>query len=270
MKFAICNEIYHGWAVEDAMAHAARTGYDAIEIAPFTIANYVTQIPAARRQQLRDAAARNNIAICGIHWVLAHTEGMYLNHHDEAIRSRTSKYLCELVDFCSDLGGKIIVVGSPQQRSILPGVSPAQAWDWAMRTFRDPVKHAENRCVTLCMEPLAPTETNFINTASAAHLFTDQFHSGSFKIVLDVKAMCSEVKPVAQTIRESRGRFAHFHANDQNLRGPGFGETDFAPIAAALKETAYTGYVSVEVFKFEEGPELIATGSLDYLKRTFR
>jgi sugar phosphate isomerase/epimerase len=31
----------------------------------------------------------------------------------------------------------------------------------------------------------------------------------------------------------------------------------------------YQGYVSVEVFKFEEGPEAIATQSLDYLKKTF-
>ena len=269
MKFAICNEIYQGWAPEAAMVHAAQAGYDAIEIAPFTIANHVTEISAHRRQKLREAAARNNLAICGIHWVLVQTEGMYLNHPDEAVRARTAKYLCDLVDFCADLGGRVIVVGSPKQRNILPGVSPTQAWEWAARTFRDAVQRAEDRCVTLCIEPLAPSETDFINTANVAHLFAEQFHSGSFKIILDVKAMCSEAKPIPQIIRESKGRFAHFHANDKNLKGPGFGDVDFIPIAAALKETRYEGYVSVEVFKFEEGPEVIATGSLDYLKRTF-
>jgi len=269
MKFAICNEIYQGWTPEAAMVHAAQAGYDAIEIAPFTIANYVTDITAYRRQKLREAAARNNIAICGIHWVLVQAEGMYLNHSDETVRRRTSKYLCDLVDFCADIGGKIIVVGSPKQRNVLPGASPTQAWEWAARTFLDSVKHAESRCVTICLEPLAPSETDFINTANVAHLFTEQFHSGSFKIILDVKAMCTEAKPIPQIIRESRGRFAHFHANDKNLKGPGFGSVDFAPIAAALKETAYEGYVSVEVFKFDEGAEIIATGSLDYLKRTF-
>ena len=269
MKFAICNEIYQGWTPEAAMLHAAQIGYDAIEIAPFTIANYVTDITAYRRQKLREAAARNNIAICGIHWVLVQADGMYLNHSDESVRVRTSRYLCNLVDFCADIGGRIIVVGSPKQRNVLPGVSPTQAWDWATRTFRDAVKQAESRCVTICLEPLAPSETDFINTANVAHLFTEQFHSGSFKIVLDVKAMCTESKPIPQIIRESRGRFAHFHANDKNLKGPGFGSVDFTPIAAALKETAYEGYVSVEVFKFDEGPEVIATGSLDYLRRTF-
>jgi sugar phosphate isomerase/epimerase len=55
-----------------------------------------------------------------------------------------------------------------------------------------------------------------------------------------------------------------------NLKGPGFGDVDFVPIATALKDVKYDGYVSVEVFKFEEGAEAIATRSIDYLKKTFR
>ena len=81
--------------------------------------------------------------------------------------------------------------------------------------------------------------------------------------------MCSESKPPAQIIRESWPHFAHFHANDKNLKGPGFGEVDFRPIAESLHQAGYSGYVSVEVFNFDEGPEAIATRSLEYLKRVF-
>ena len=81
--------------------------------------------------------------------------------------------------------------------------------------------------------------------------------------------MCSEAKPIPQIIRESWPHFAYFHANDKNLKGPGFGDVDFKPIAAALQEVGYQGFVSVEVFNFDEGPEVIATRSLEYLKRTF-
>ena len=62
---------------------------------------------------------------------------------------------------------------------------------------------------------------------------------------------------------------AYFHANDRNLKGPGFGDVDFTPIAGALRAAGYDGVVSVEVFKFEEGPEAIATRSLEYLKKVF-
>jgi sugar phosphate isomerase/epimerase len=53
------------------------------------------------------------------------------------------------------------------------------------------------------------------------------------------------------------------------MKGPGFGDVDFRPIAAALRDVGYDGVVSVEVFKFDEGPEVIATKSLEYLRRTF-
>ena len=269
MKFAICNEIYQGWRLENTLAHAAQLGYAGLEIAPFTLANAVTDISAAERQRICDLAARQAIAIVGLHWLLVKPEGLYLNHTDAGIRARTAKYFVELVDCCADFGGTIMVVGSPKQRNRRPGVSHQQAWDWTAATFHDAVKRAEDRGVTICLEPLAPAETNFITTADEAIEFVKPFNSPAFKIILDVKAMSSEAKPIPQIIRAAWPHFAHFHANDKNLKGPGFGDVDFKPIAATLREVGYYGYVSVEVFKFEEGPEIIAGRSLEYLQASF-
>ena len=269
MNFAICNEIFRDWKIEDVFGYAAKLGYRAVEIAPFTLANSVTELSAGERRRTREAAERNKIQIAGIHWVLVKPEGLYINHPDRGIRDRTARYFCELVDFCADLGGKVMVVGSPKQRNVLPEVSPEQAREWAANTFREAVAQAEQRQVTICFEPLAPTETNFINTASEAIEFTQRVPSPNFQIILDVKAMCSETKPISQIIRESWPHFAHFHANDKNLKGPGFGEVDFNPIAAALKEVGYAGFVSVEVFNFDEGAETIAARRLEYLRKVF-
>jgi sugar phosphate isomerase/epimerase len=269
MRFAICNEIFQGWKLEDTFAHAARLGYAAVEIAPFTLANSVVNISSGERRTIRDAAARNQIEVAGIHWVLVKPEGLYINHPDQSLRERTAQYFCDLVDFCADVGGKVMVVGSPKQRNLLPGVSRAQGWEWAAATFRTAVERAEQRAVVICFEPLAPAETNFINTAAEALEFVRQVPSPHFKLILDVKAMSSEAKPIPDIIRESWPHFAHFHANDPNLKGPGFGDVDFKPIAAALKEVGYDGYVSVEVFKFEEGAEVIAAKSIEYLRQAF-
>ncbi len=254
MKFAICNEIFREWKLDDVFAHASKLGYAAVEIAPFTLADSVTDVPASERTRIRESARTNTIEIAGIHWLLVKPEGLYVNHTDEAVRRRTAYYFCELVDFCADVGGKVMVAGSPKQRNIMPGVSPGQAADWALGTFRDAVRRAEDRGVTICFEPLGPIETNFINTAADAIQFVQQLNSPAFKIILDVKAMCTESKPIPQIIRESWPHFAHFHANDKNLKGPGFGEVDFKPIAAALKDVGYAGLISLEVFNFEEGP----------------
>ncbi len=267
MKFAICNEMFQGWDLDDVWAYAKRIGYDAVEVAPFTLAENVEQISAEKRRQIRDRAAAVGIEIAGIHWVLVSPKGLYINTPDREVRERTARYFTALTHFCADLGGKVMVVGSPKQRDVMEGVSFEQAWEWAAETFRPAVQVAEERGVTICFEPLAPSETNFINTAADAIRFVQQIPSPAFRIILDVKAMSAEEKPIPQIIRESKGCFAHFHANDPNLKGPGMGELDFTPIFGALKEVGYDGYVSVEVFDFTDGAETIATRSLEYMRR---
>ena len=43
-------------------------------------------------------------------------------------------------------------------------------------------------------------------------------------------------------------------------------DVDFGPIFEALRDMQYQGYVSVEVFIFDPGPEAIAEKSLRYMK----
>ncbi len=70
MRFAVCNELYQNWKQEDIFAHAAKTGYAGVEIAPFTLAEDVRELPAARRKELRRAAEDCGISITGLHWLL--------------------------------------------------------------------------------------------------------------------------------------------------------------------------------------------------------
>jgi len=269
MKFAMCNEFCEGWDFASACSLAARTGYDGIEIAPFTIRQSVYEIGEAERERLRGAARANGLAVVGLHWLLARTQGLHMNHPDPQVRARTADYLRAEIDLCAELDGCLIVVGSPMQRNILEGETREATWQRTVELFGELAPYAQERGVTLCIEPLAASETNFINTAREARRLVEQVGHPAFRMMLDVKAMCSEAEPIPQIIRECAPYLKHFHANDANLQGPGFGEVDFAPIAEALKGIGYEGYVSVEVFDFSAGPERIATESLRYLKKVF-
>jgi sugar phosphate isomerase/epimerase len=265
MRFAICNEQFEGWAFDRVCRFVRSVGDEGLEVAPFTLAPLITDVSPARRAELRQQAADAGVEILGLHWLLAKTEGFHLTSPDPAIRRRTTAYLISLAEACRDLGGRVMVFGSPGQRSLLPGVTRDQAFDYASATFRSALPAMADLGVTLCMEPLSPAETDFVNTCDDAVRLSGLVAHPNFVLHLDVKAMCSESTPYTELIRRHGATAGHFHANDANRRGPGFGHVDFVPIFQALQEAGYDRWVSVEVFDYTPDPETIAIQSLEYM-----
>jgi sugar phosphate isomerase/epimerase len=198
---------------------------------------------------------------------LAKSEGFYLTSPDPTVRRQTAEYLRALAQVCADLGGKIMVLGSPQQRNLLPGVSYEDAEAYAVEVLHGAISACAQFGVTIGIEPLGPAEGDFIPNARAGIRLAEMVGSPRCKLHLDVKAMSSEGQPIPDIIRDSRQWLVHFHANDPNLLGPGMGDVDFRPIFAALKEIHYNGWVSVEVFNYEPSPDEIARQSIEYMQR---
>jgi len=275
VKYAICNETFGDQPFGEAWALAREIGYTGIEIAPFTLFSAgetvdVRNLSATRRAQLRQQAADAGVDVVGLHWLLAKTEGFYLTSPEKTVRDRTSEYFQALAELCADLGGSIMVLGSPQQRNLLPGVSYETAEKYAAEVLQAAMPACAAAGVTIALEPLAPSEGDFLLTADSAIRLAQMVDSPHCRLHLDVKAMSSEAKPIAEVIRDSREWIAHFHANDPNLLGPGMGDVDFVPIFAALKEIGYDGWISVEVFKYEPSPEAIARRSMEYMQQTWQ
>ena len=268
MKFGICSEIFNEWKdIERTIHYVKQAGYDGLEVAPFTLAPRVTEISASTRGNIVRWAGAAELDILGIHWVLVGPDDVYINHAERAVRERTIQYLIDLVRFCGDIGGKLMIFGSPKQRNVVEGLPYDQAFDYTAEAFERVMPACEEHGVTICMEPLSPKETNFCASAAETVRLIDRVAHPNFRLLLDTKAMTEEKEDRPALIRKYAKYLAHYHANDANLEGPGFGEVDFWPIFQALKDIGYTDYVSVEVFVFDPGPEAIATKSLRYMKQ---
>lgn len=267
MKFAFCNEMFENRPLREVFVTAKSLGYTGIEFAPYTLADRADLVSQSQRSEVRTLVKELGMETVGLHWLLAKTEGLYLTSPEAAIRKKTAEYLTTLTHLCADLGGGILVLGSPRQRNLLPGVTHDQAMEYAADVIRMAEPALRERQVVLAIEPLGPGEGNFLNTAVSGIALARMIDSPQVRLHLDVKAMSTESKAIPDIIRDSRDWIAHFHANDPNLLGPGMGEINFQPIFSALHEVRYTGWVSVEVFDYKPGPEHILRESMECMRR---
>lgn len=262
LKFAICNETFGDWPLERALALAADAGYTGWEVAPFTLGPDIHELSGSQRAEYRGAVVGAGLEVVGLHWLLAKTEGYHLTTSDARIRKQTSDYLCDLARLCHDLGGSVMVLGSPAQRRVAEQSTQDEAYMHAGNVLRAVVKTLEQTGVRIALEPLGPEETNFMNTAADARRLQEIVGSDRIGLHLDIKAMSTEGTPIPEIIKANRDWLLHFHANDPNRQGPGMGDLEIEPVMEALREIDYDGWVSVEVFDHEPGVERLVTESI--------
>ena len=270
MKYAICNETFEGTSQRDGLELAKKLGYTGVEVAPFTLGLDAREIPKQTRREYRAMVEDLGMSIVGLHWLLAKTQGFHLTTDDRSVRNKTADYFKCLIELCSDLGGNVMVLGSPLQRNFSPPMTHEQAMANAVEVIKQFTEQLESAQVRLAIEPLGPQEGNFLNHASEARAMIQAIDSPNVRLHLDVKAMSSEGPPIDQIVRENSDWVIHFHANDPNKLGPGMGQVDQGPIFKALKEIGYRGWVSVEVFDYSPGVEQILTQSMDTMVRCER
>src|SRR6266700_2668452 len=99
-RYAICNETFQDWPFDRAFAFARQRGYTGIEIAPFTLAKYATDVTAQQRADVKRQAKAAGLDVVGLHWLLAKTEGFYLTSPEAPVRRRTANYLAALAQLC--------------------------------------------------------------------------------------------------------------------------------------------------------------------------
>jgi D-psicose/D-tagatose/L-ribulose 3-epimerase len=266
VKFAICNEIFEGWALEDAFREIAEAGYEGVEIAPYTLGGPPENLSPRRRDEIRRALDDHGLGVTGLHWLLAHTEGMHVASDDPDTIHRTLQRLTRLADLCADLGGQVLVFGSPQQRSTPMGMTPPEALARATEMWGRWAERAKQLDVAICLEALPPEETDQLTTTAEVIDVVRTIDSPALGMVLDVKSMSSEPTPIPQLIASAAPYLLYVQANDANRGGPGFGETDFVPILQALDAAGYRGPISVEALDQITDPVDVAVRSLAYLR----
>ena len=267
MKLSLCNEVLRGWSFARQCAFAAAVGYEALEIAPFTLGPDPRRLTPRRIAGLRATLAAEGLRCSSLHWLLVAPQGLSITTADAAVRRETVDVMRALCGLAAELGAQVLVHGSPAQRQ-LPAGRQLAARQRPAACFAAAAEAAADAGVTYCIEPLAARETNFVNTVAEAVALVQSIGRPALKTMIDTCAAGTQEGDVVALIERwlPSGHIAHIQVNDPNRRGPGEGEMVFAPVLAALTRQRYAGWVAVEPFVYQPDGPACAARAAGYMR----
>jgi D-psicose/D-tagatose/L-ribulose 3-epimerase len=269
-RYAFCNEIIREYSWPEQCEIIGNAGYAGVEIAPFTLVKEgVREISQSERRQMMRDMQNAGIECAGLHWLLTPPPaGLHFTTTDNQQRMRTVDYLISLIDFCGDLGGPIMVFGSPGQRSTGGNFSLQEAKNNFADGLARVADHARDRNVKILVEALSGVQTDVVNTLSEAMEIVNKVDHPNIATMFDFHNTADETEPQHALVRKYYDHIHHVHV--QNMDGtvittdaiPG----DLVDMFEVLKEKDYDKWVSLEVFDYSPGGVFIADEGM----RTFR
>jgi sugar phosphate isomerase/epimerase len=183
------------------------------------------------------------------------------------MRKHALDFVSALIDVGGDQGAPAII-GSMQGRWG-GGVNHEEAFVLLCEALIVLGEHARRHGVPLIYEPLNRYETNLFNTLEGGVALLESIPGANVKLLADLFHMNIEEADLAAAIRAGGAHIGHVHLADSNRRPAGAGHTDFAPVAAALRDIGYDGYVSAECFPHPDSG-VAARMTIDAFNRYFR
>lgn len=269
MRLTLCNEVIRELDFASQCKLAADLGYDGLEVAPFTLSDDPCAISASDRRSYRAMAEDVGCSVTGLHWLMNVPDGISLTSNDLTVQTKTRDHMLGLVELCYDLGGGVLIHGSPGQRPVADAGDRLTAEEIALAHLTSAGEAAAAAGLTYCLEPLAPALTDFINTVTQARALVDRADTPGLRTMLDTSAAWGgESQSPAEVLREHlpSGAIAHIHFNESNRRAPGQGEHGFLPIVETLVDHNYDGYIGIEPFDYHPDGPTAAALAAGYVK----
>jgi len=269
LRLALCNEVLRDRPFAEQCRLAAAIGCAALELAPFTLAADPSTLDDAEATRLRGIAADHGLAISSLHWLLVAPAGLSLATPDAALHARTVAFLQHLIRFARTCGAQVLVHGSPQQRSPVPGQSVADALARCEAGWAQLADTAQDAGLVYCIEPLSRAETPVLNTVAEAAAVVDRIGVPALRTMFDLSAATqNETHDPSEVLARflASGHVAHVQLNDRNRRGPGQGDTPVAPVLRVLHAQGWRGWIALEPFVYEPDPLACAAASAAFVR----
>lgn len=270
MKYAYNTLVYAGEDIGQGIQRLARYGYDGVE--------FVGEPERTNAGKIRELLDRNGIAassICAIY-----TPERDLVSSRAEVRRNAVDYLKSCVDFAKTIGAQGISVTPTANMKIHAEADAATEWKWAIESLREAGSYAGEHGIRLAVEAWNRYENYLINRLEQSLALVTDVGLPNVGCMGDTYHMNIEEVDMAQAFRSVGDKLFYVHFADSNRAAPGRGHIDFKPIAKALTDIGYSGYISMELLppfadpfggvRMEEFYDQYTQESIEYLKALFQ
>jgi len=172
-------------------------------------------------------------------------EGLSFSDPNEIIRKMAVERMMEHIKFASRFGAQVII--GLIRGVVKEGVAREDTERWTISCLRECARFAQEKNITLTLEPVNRYESNFINTLQEGIDFIRRVDVPNLRLLADTFHMNIEEASIYESLKQAEEYITHIHIADSNRWAPGFGHLDFKEVIKALQEINYHGYISAEI-----------------------
>jgi sugar phosphate isomerase/epimerase len=279
MKLAFSTNAYLNFSFAEAVRRIAAIGYRGVEVMADVPHAWPAYLLPEQKQALRDALARNGLAIANVNAFMMHAINDHRQRYwhpswiepDPHYRRVRIDHTKRALTLARELGAPNITTepGGP--------VAPGGSWTAELKLFVEELKpvaeHAEKEGVLLLVEPEPGL---LIETAEQFEEFMRHVDSPAVGLNFDVGHMYCVGEDPPAALRRLAKYVRHIHLEDiaatrvhQHLI-PGDGAIDFAATLRAVQAIGYDGWVTVELYPYIEDPDRAACTAFERVTATLR
>jgi hypothetical protein len=222
-------------------------------MAPFTLAEAPERITSTEAGAIRQRSKSFGLRVTSLHWLLVKPAGLSLTDPDETLRNRTLDVMRRLTALCAELGGSVLVHGSPKQREVPAGDTSATAIAALAGSARDHRRSGGRARRDLLHRTLGRRETRIVNTVEEAAALVEAIGPPNLRTMNRLqRRRVDRIGLVPELIDRwmPTGLVAHIQVNDPNRRASRPGRDALRADPGALERNRYREFVSVEPFDY--------------------
>lgn len=275
MRLAFSTNAYMRFPFDEAAARISAIGYEGLELMADVPHAWPNGLLPPVKDALRQTMQKTGLEFSNVNAFMMNA----INDHrqpywypsfiepDEGYRRVRIDHTKRALTLCAELGAPHITTepGGP----IAPGQTRQQAIDLFVEVLKPLAEHAHQVGVLLLIEPepglLIETTDEYLEVA-------ERVNAPSIGLNFDVgHAYCmSEDLPVQ--VKKMAAHTRHYHLEDiaatrvHHHLVPGKGAIDFAAVVAAIRETGYDGWLTVELYPNVDDPDTAARQAYEVIR----